>query len=190
MPALRPARMTSSLLFPYICLESPCPEAWLEALGRVWNNCGTRTCAIFLWTMYSTRAGANSVAAGRSSSSPPQVFDLLVYVIRNRERVVSKDDLISAIWVGRIVSDSALITRINAARTAVGDSGEQQRLIKTLPRKGIRHVARPSRPRRRLTAACAYPATAWNLNLCSALFEETEMYDEHLSGRPNRRTQQ
>jgi adenylate cyclase len=54
--------------------------------------------------------------------------------------VVSKDDLIAAIWDGRIVSDSALITRINAARTAIGDSGEQQRFIKTLPRKGIRFV--------------------------------------------------
>ena len=70
----------------------------------------------------------------------PQVFDLLQYVIRNRERVVSKDDLVAVIWGGRIVSDSALITRINAARTAIGDSGEQQRLIKTLPRKGIRFV--------------------------------------------------
>jgi TolB-like protein len=70
----------------------------------------------------------------------PQVFDLLAYVIRNREAVVSKDDLITAIWDGRIVSESALTTRINAARTAIGDSGEQQRLIKTLPRKGIRFV--------------------------------------------------
>ena len=70
----------------------------------------------------------------------PQVFDLLAYVIRNREMVVSKDDLIAAIWDGRIVSESALTTRINAARTAIGDSGEQQRLIKTLPRKGIRFV--------------------------------------------------
>ncbi len=70
----------------------------------------------------------------------PQVFDLLQYVIRNRERVVSKDDLIAAIWEGRSVSDSALITRINATRTAIRDSGEQQRLIRTLPRKGIRFV--------------------------------------------------
>src|SRR5262249_54457488 len=61
-------------------------------------------------------------------------------VIRNHERVVSKDDLIAAIWNGRIVSESALTTCINAARTAIGDSGEAQRLIKTLPRKGIRFV--------------------------------------------------
>jgi TolB-like protein len=70
----------------------------------------------------------------------PQVFDLLEYLIRNRERVVSKDDLIAAVWGGRIVSESALSTRINAARTAIGDCGEQQRLIRTLPRKGVRFV--------------------------------------------------
>src|SRR5262249_19310441 len=73
-------------------------------------------------------------------SVEPKVFDLLAYLIRNRERVVSKDDLIAAIWNGRIVSESALTTCINAARSAIGDSGEAQRLIKTLPRKGIRFV--------------------------------------------------
>jgi adenylate cyclase len=70
----------------------------------------------------------------------PQVFDLLVYLVRNRERVVSKDDLIATIWEGRIVSDSALTTRLKVARDAVGDNGEEQRLIKTLPRKGFRFV--------------------------------------------------
>ena len=73
-------------------------------------------------------------------SITPQVFDLLEYLIRNRERVVSKDDLIKAIWNGRSVSDAALTTRLNVARSAVGDSGEEQRLIKTLPRKGFRFV--------------------------------------------------
>jgi len=70
----------------------------------------------------------------------PQAFDLLDYLIRNRERVVSKDELITAIWKGRCVSDAALTTRLNAARSAVGDSGENQRLIKTLPRKGYRFI--------------------------------------------------
>jgi DNA-binding winged helix-turn-helix (wHTH) protein len=70
----------------------------------------------------------------------PKVFDLLAYVIRNRHHVISKDDLIATIWNKRIVSESALTTCINAARTAIGDSGEAQRLIKTLPRKGIRFV--------------------------------------------------
>ena len=70
----------------------------------------------------------------------PQAFDLLDYLISNRERVVSKDNLISAIWNGRCVSDAALTTRLNVARSALGDSGEEQRLIKTLPRKGFRFV--------------------------------------------------
>ena len=70
----------------------------------------------------------------------PQVFDLLAYLIRNREHVASKDDLIRAIWYGRAVSDAALTTRINAVRGAIGDTGEQQRLIKTLRRKGFRFV--------------------------------------------------
>jgi TolB-like protein/tetratricopeptide (TPR) repeat protein len=70
----------------------------------------------------------------------PQAFDLLLYLIRNRERVVSRDDVFASVWRGRIVSESALSTRINAARAAIGDSGDAQRLIKTLPRKGLRFV--------------------------------------------------
>jgi TolB-like protein len=70
----------------------------------------------------------------------PQVFDLLAYLIKNRDRVATKDDLISTIWGGRIVSESTLTTRINAARCAIGDSGAEQRLIKTLARKGLRFV--------------------------------------------------
>ena len=70
----------------------------------------------------------------------PQVFDLLEYFIRHRDRVVSKDDLIGAVWNGRIVSDAALTTRLNAARAAIGDDGDKQHLIKTLPRKGFRFV--------------------------------------------------
>jgi len=78
--------------------------------------------------------------AGVPTAVEPQVFDLLVYLIRNRARVVSKDDLLEAVWHGRIVSDSALANRINAARAAIGDSGEHQALIRTLPRKGFRFV--------------------------------------------------
>jgi DNA-binding winged helix-turn-helix (wHTH) protein len=70
----------------------------------------------------------------------PQVFDLIAYLLKNRERVLSKDDLIAAVWDGRIVSDSTLTSRINSARKAVGDSGEEQRLIRTYARKGIRFV--------------------------------------------------
>jgi TolB-like protein len=70
----------------------------------------------------------------------PQVFDLVLYLVENRDRVVSKDDVLNAVWHGRIVSESTLTTRINAARKALGDSGEVQRLIRTLPRKGFRFV--------------------------------------------------
>src|SRR5581483_2672422 len=70
----------------------------------------------------------------------PQVFDLLVHLIENRDRVISKDDLIASVWKGRIVSDSTLDSRINAARKAIGDSGDRQELIRTVPRKGVRFV--------------------------------------------------
>jgi TolB-like protein len=70
----------------------------------------------------------------------PKVFDLLAYLIKNRDRVASKDDLIAAIWDGRVVSESALTSRINAARCAIGDNGAAQRLIKTFARKGLRFV--------------------------------------------------
>jgi TolB-like protein len=73
-------------------------------------------------------------------SVEPQVFDILSYLIRNRERVVSRDDLISSIWAGRIVSESALTTRLNAVRSAIGDNGQDQRLIKTIPRRGVRFI--------------------------------------------------
>src|SRR5579871_1793877 len=79
--------------------------------------------------------------AGEVIAVAPQVFDILAYLLRNCDRVVSKDDLIAAVWHGRIVSDSALTTRLNFARNAIGDNGEEQRLIKTLPRKGFRFVA-------------------------------------------------
>ena len=80
------------------------------------------------------RRGAQEIPVG------PQVFDLLVYLVQNRERVVTKDDLLDAVWSGRFVSESNLTTRINAARKAIGDSGEEQRLIRTVPRKGFRFV--------------------------------------------------
>lgn len=72
----------------------------------------------------------------------PQVFDLLLFLLRNRERVVSKDDLLKGVWDGRIVSESTLSSHINAARKAIADNGAEQRLIKTIPRKGFRFVAR------------------------------------------------
>jgi len=73
-------------------------------------------------------------------SMEPQVFDLLEFLVRNRDRVVSKDDLLASVWRGRIVSDSTLASRINAARRIIGDTGEHQRLIRTIIGKGVRFV--------------------------------------------------
>lgn len=78
--------------------------------------------------------GAEVVAIG------PQVFDLLLHLLRNRDRVVSKADLIEGVWGGRIISESTLTSHINAVRRAIGDSGEEQRLIRTIARKGYRFV--------------------------------------------------
>jgi TolB-like protein len=78
--------------------------------------------------------------AGKAVAVGPQVFDLLLYLIENSGRVVSKDDMIAAVWGGRIVSESTLTSHINAVRKAIGDSGEKQHLVRTVPRKGVRFV--------------------------------------------------
>jgi DNA-binding winged helix-turn-helix (wHTH) protein/alpha-beta hydrolase superfamily lysophospholipase len=71
----------------------------------------------------------------------PQVFDLLRYMIENADRLVTQNELIDAVWQGRIVSDSAVGARISAARSAVGDDGSRQAMIKTVPRRGFRFIA-------------------------------------------------
>ena len=77
---------------------------------------------------------------GDAVAVEPQVFDLLEFLIRNRDHVVSRDDVLEAVWHGRIVSDATLSSRISAARAAIGDTGEEQRLIRTIARKGLRFV--------------------------------------------------
>ena len=79
-------------------------------------------------------------ADGAEIPVEPQVFDLLELLIRRRDEVVSREELIEHIWKGRVVSESAMASRINAARSAIGDNGSDQRLIKTIARKGIRFV--------------------------------------------------
>jgi TolB-like protein len=70
----------------------------------------------------------------------PQVFDLLLHLVKNREHVVTKDNLIEVVWEGRIISESTLTSHINAVRKAIGDTGEDQRLLRTIARKGYRFV--------------------------------------------------
>jgi TolB-like protein len=79
--------------------------------------------------------GSDSIETG------PQVFDVLLHLVKNREHVVTKDNLIDVVWGGRIVSESTLTSHINAVRKALGDTGEEQRLIRTIPRKGYRFVS-------------------------------------------------
>ena len=110
------------------------------------------------------RRGAELVAL------EPQVFDLLIYLVRNRGRVVSKDDLIRDVWGGRIVSDSALTTRLNAARKAVNDSGAAQRVIRTVQRRGVRFIGEVSEDgeaaaRVETAPAAAEPPTAPRLSI-------------------------
>ncbi|GJD59371.1 winged helix-turn-helix domain-containing tetratricopeptide repeat protein [Methylobacterium dankookense] len=78
--------------------------------------------------------------SGRLVALEPQVFDVLAHLIAARDRVVSRDDLLAAVWHGRIVSEATISSRLNAARVAIGDTGAEQRLIRTLPRKGVRFV--------------------------------------------------
>jgi pimeloyl-ACP methyl ester carboxylesterase/DNA-binding winged helix-turn-helix (wHTH) protein len=124
----------------------------------------------------------------------PQVFDLLVYLARNRDRVVSKDDLLAGVWNGRIVSESTLTSRINAARNAIGDSGEQQSLIRTIARKGFRFVGAvseegPTSPKPVLrTEQPAAPAVPNHLrqeiHFCKASDGVSIAYAEVGKGRP------
>ena len=121
---------------PYRCI---CPDFSLRMLSMA---CFTRaTRLIYQFEDYSLDVDRQELRRGtKLVDVEPQVLDLLQYVIRHRERVVSKDDLIEHVWHGRIVSDSALTSRITAARHAIGDSGDHQRLIRTISRKGIRFV--------------------------------------------------
>src|SRR4051794_40204429 len=77
---------------------------------------------------------------GLSVHTEPQVFDLIVHLVRNHDRVVSKDELIETVWNGRIISEAAFSSRINGARRVLGDNGTDQLFIRTLNRRGFRFV--------------------------------------------------
>jgi DNA-binding winged helix-turn-helix (wHTH) protein len=101
--------------------------------------------------------------AGRVIHVEPQVFDVLVHLINRRDHVVSKDELVATVWHGRIVSDSTLSSRINAARQAIGDTGEQQSFIRTVARRGFRFVGTSARShRRRMSTRACRPKRSTN----------------------------
>lgn len=133
VPCPRYARFADSLLFPYLSLP------YAKGAVASWELVGRRLRYRFENYVLDTDRRELRQSGGLVPLAPKD-FDILVYLIRHRERVISKDDLSAAIWGGRIISESALTTRLNGARKAIGDSGEEQRLIKTLPRKGIRFV--------------------------------------------------
>jgi TolB-like protein len=88
----------------------------------------------------------------------PRVFDLLLYLVQHSDRVVSKRELLHSVWGGRIVSESTLTSHVNAVRNAIGDSGSEQRLVRTVARKGFRFVAEvqaSDRPSRNITPSQA-----------------------------------
>src|SRR5262245_9950487 len=132
------ARFQGAFICPYAGLHFSRLEV-VVAFATSWQPMGRKLLFSFDQFILDTERRELRGPAGLISVEP-QVFDFLVYLIRNRDRVVSKDDIIAAIWDGRIVSESVLTTRLNAARTAIGDSGAAQRLIKTLTRKGMRFV--------------------------------------------------
>lgn len=98
---------------------------------------------------------------GEAIGLQPQVFDLLLFLVENRDRLVSKDDLVAAVWGNRPISDSALNSRINAVRKALQDDGKTQRVVRTFPRKGFRFVGecRELPPASRTTAPPAAAAS-------------------------------
>ena len=79
--------------------------------------------------------------AGRRVPLEPQAFDVLTYLVQHRERVVPKEELMDQVWGGRFVSESAVTSRIKQARRAIGDTGEAQRLIRTVHGRGYHFVA-------------------------------------------------
>src|SRR6266511_4333847 len=97
---------------------------------------------------------------GESVHIEPQVFDLIVHLVRNHNRIVSKDELIETIWNGRIISEAALSSRINGARRALADNGNDQALTPIIPESN-RSGARPKRlPKRSISCRITFPSPA------------------------------
>jgi DNA-binding winged helix-turn-helix (wHTH) protein len=79
--------------------------------------------------------------AGQPCPLEPQVFNVLLYLIQHRDRVVTRDELLAQLWPNQFISEVTLNHRVMAARKAIGDSGRAQRCIQTLHRRGYRFIA-------------------------------------------------
>ena len=99
-------------------------------------------------------AGFSLRRDGEVCELEPQVLELLLFLVRNPDRLLTKDDLIQHVWHGRIVSDTTITSRIKSARQAIGDDGTQQKLIRTVHGRGVRFIA-AVRTERRGPAAVA-----------------------------------
>jgi len=100
---------------------------------------------------------------GATCEVEPQVLELLLYLTRNPDRLLTKDDLIRHVWHGRIVSDTTITSRIKSARQAIGDDGTQQKYIRTVHGRGVRFIVPVSVDQRGATPVAA-PATPANTN--------------------------
>ncbi len=98
----------------------------------------------------------------------PRALDLLHYLVRHRDRVVGKDELLDAVWGDRFVSDAALTTALRTARRAVGDDGSQQRILRTVHRRGYQFVAEVSLDSDSAPGARTAPAGEQSIRFCRA----------------------
>ena len=98
----------------------------------------------------------------------PQVFDLIAYLVRHRDRMVAKSELLDHIWCGRFVSDSALSTRVKAARAALGDDGHKQATIRTVHARGFRFVADVADPTGPSPPPSTVAPTRQTIRMCCA----------------------
>ena len=106
--------------------------------------------------------------AGAPVAVEPQVFEVLAYLVRNQDRVVGSDELLDAVWKRRAVSPSALTSRINAARHAIGDTGAEQHLIKTVPRRGYRFTGSATAVSTHATPAAGAAAVHQEVLFCTS----------------------
>src|SRR5258708_4262534 len=150
---------------PFLFRTPPLNVSWLiEAARRLAYSFGLRGLSRdvqFVFDNHTLDAERRELLRGGAPIPvQPQVFDLLVYLVQNRDHVVSKKDLIDLVWGGGTVSDSTFTSRINAARMALGDSGRDQKLIRTIPRKGLRFVGAVSEPSNGIRPVLERPPSA------------------------------